>query len=225
MTSADIARIIDHTLLRPEATEQQVVHLCDEAVTHGFGAVCVAASRVAAAARRLAGAPVKVAAVIGFPHGNTLTAAKAAEARATVDAGADELDMVINVGMLKDGDDAAVEADVAAVVRAGPGLVKVIIETSLLSNAEKRRACRLAVNAGAHFVKTSTGFNGGGATADDIRLMREAVGPTVGVKASGGIRTYADAVAMIAAGATRLGCSASVAVVTLAAREGTPHGY
>ncbi|MEO0511803.1 MAG: deoxyribose-phosphate aldolase [Planctomycetota bacterium] len=211
----DLAPLIDHTLLKPDASRDAFGRLSAEALEHGFCTVCVPPSRVADAARSLKGTSVGVATVVGFPSGATLSGVKAHETTEAIALGATEVDMVINIGQLKDGDDAAVRADIAAVVSAaGEAPVKVIIETCLLSDAEKCRACTLAVEAGAAFVKTSTGFAGGGATADDIALMRKVVGPDVGVKASGGIRTREDAVAMLAAGATRLGCSASVAIVT-----------
>lgn len=210
-----LARMIDHTLLKPEASQAQIERLCDEARHFGFAAVCVNPYWVPLCVERLAGTGVKVATVIGFPLGATTPEAKAAEARQAVAAGAAELDMVLNVGALKSGQLERVQADIAGVVAAaGDALVKVILETGLLTGDEKVTACRLAVAAGAHFVKTSTGFGPGGATTADISLMRRTVGPELGVKASGGIRDYATAVAMVEAGASRIGASASVAIVT-----------
>lgn len=213
-----LARYIDHTLLQPTATASDIARLCAEAREHGFYSVCVNGCWVVTAAELLAGTDVKVAAVVGFPLGAMASAAKAAEAQMAVAAGAAEIDMVLNVGLLKGGSDDAVTADVAAVVDAAvatdpAAIVKVIIETGLLTDEEKVRACRLAVAGGAHFVKTSTGFGPGGATVEDVRLMRETVGAGIGVKASGGVRTADAAWAMIAAGATRLGTSSGVKLV------------
>jgi deoxyribose-phosphate aldolase len=193
-----------------------IVRACAEAREHGMCAVCVAPVWVALAARELVGSQVRVASVIGFPHGNTLPEAKAREARLALDAGASELDMVLQVGALRSRDTALVRRDIAGVVRAARergAQVKVILETALLTEAEKRLACRLAEEAGADFVKTSTGFGPGGATQADVRLLREAVGDRLGVKASGGIRTLGQALAMVRAGADRLGTSASVAIL------------
>ncbi len=213
-TPSALAAIIDHTLLRPDATAEAVRQLCDEAVAFRFHAVCVNPLWVAAARRVLAAAPVAVCAVVAFPFGATPAANKAAEAARAVADGAAEIDMVIAIGALKSGDHDAVRADIAAVRRAVPAaLLKVIIETALLTEAEKIAACRLAVAAGADFVKTSTGYGGGGATIADIALMRRIVGPKLGVKASGGIRDTATANAMIAAGANRIGASASLVLV------------
>jgi deoxyribose-phosphate aldolase len=222
MTAKELARFIDHTLLKPEAVPADFDRLCDEAVQYGFYSACVASSRVAQVAMRLRGSGVKVCSVVGFPHGNPASAAKAFETRGAVAAGAGEIDMVINVGFLKSGDRRAFEADIAAVREAtGPGVIlKVILETCLLSREEKVLACEIARKAGADFVKTSTGFSTGGATIEDIALMRATVGPAMGVKASGGIKTWAQAVAMITAGATRIGCGSSVAVVTDSAASG-----
>jgi len=219
-----LARLIDHTLLKPEATEEQIRRLCAEARHYGFAAVCVNPWWVPLCVQELKGTGVKVATVIGFPLGATTTEAKAFEARQAVEAGAEELDMVINVGALKSGHLDRVQEDIAAVVRAAAGrVVKVILETGLLTDEEKVTACRLAVAAGAHFVKTSTGFGPGGATVADVRLMRQTVGDQVGVKASGGIRDHATAVAMVEAGASRIGASSSVAIVT--GGSGAGRGY
>ena len=204
------SQYIDHTLLAPEATAAQIAQLCDEARTHGFFSVCVNPCRVAQAKAALAASPVKVCTVIGFPLGATTTASKAAEAREALQNGADELDMVMNIGLAKDGNWAAVQADIAAVVQAAAGraLVKVILETCLLTADDIRHACAAAMQAGADFVKTSTGFSSGGATIETVRLMRACVGPDFGVKAAGGIRTPEDFRAMLAAGANRIGSSA-----------------
>lgn len=211
----ELARTIDHTWLKPDATATQIEALCREAIRYGFHAVCVNSYWVPLAAERLRGSGVKVAAVVGFPLGAGLTAAKAAEAREAVKAGASELDMVLNVGALKSGRPDDVRRDIRAVVEAADGaLVKVILETGLLTGEEKVAACRLAVEAGAHFVKTSTGFGPGGATVEDVALLRRTVGPRVGVKASGGIRDAEAARRMLAAGASRLGTSSGVAIVT-----------
>ncbi len=212
----DLARYIDHTLLKPEATLDQVTLLCAEAAKHRFVSVCVNPFWVATCKRLLQGHPVKVCTVIGFPLGANHPATKAAEARRAVEEGAEEVDMVVNVGALKSGLDKVVEQDIRGVVEAaGPGIVtKVFLETGLLTDAEKVRACRIAVAAGADFVKTSTGFGPGGATAADIALMRRVVGEEVGVKASGGIRDQEQAVLMIESGASRIGASASVKIVS-----------
>ncbi|HWL66809.1 MAG TPA: deoxyribose-phosphate aldolase [Geminicoccus sp.] len=211
---ANLAAFIDHTILKPDATRAEVARLCAEAREHGFKSVCVNAVHVAQVAKALEGSDVLACAVVGFPLGATLPAIKAAEAAAAIAAGAGEIDMVIDIGALKDGRTDAVQADIAAVRMACQGAVlKVIIETCLLTDAEKRAACLAAKAAGADFVKTSTGFSKGGATVEDIRLMRATVGPEMGVKASGGIRSRADALAMIEAGATRIGASAGIAIV------------
>ena len=213
-TPADLAPYIDHTLLRPDAARADVAELCAEAAEHGFAAVCVGSRWVADARLHLRGTPVAVCCVVGFPHGDGSTAAKAAEAAAAAGDGADELDMVIALGPLKAGDYREVEQDVRAVVEASAGrLVKVILETCQLDERQKVVACALSVAAGAAYVKTSTGFGGGGATVEDIALMRSVVGPSVGVKASGGIRDFETAKAMIDAGASRIGASRSVALV------------
>ncbi len=201
-------------MLKPDATRDEISKLCDEAKRFGFAAVCVNPSYVVQAARRLGGSGVKVCTVVGFPLGSTTSAVKAAEACGAVADGADEIDMVINIGALKSGDDALMYDDIKAVREATRGRVlKVILETALLSNEEKVRVCAASTKAGADFVKTSTGFGGGGATVADVQLMRAAVGPSMGVKASGGIRDAKTAAEMIAAGATRLGTSAGVEIV------------
>ncbi len=211
----ELAKYIDHTLLRTDARRGDVEKLVEEAKAHRFASVCVSPIWVAFASQALRGSGVKTCTVIGFPQGATPSAVKAFETKQAIADGAEEVDMVIAVGRLKDGDDAYVKADIEAVVAAAKGkaLTKVIIETCLLTDEEKRRACRLAKEAGADFVKTSTGFSTGGATAVDVQLMRESVGESVGVKASGGVRSRADAEAMLAAGATRLGTSSGVQIV------------
>ncbi|EFI84241.1 Deoxyribose-phosphate aldolase 2 [Listeria grayi] len=211
----ELAKLIDHTALKPETTKAQITQLCKEAKEYGFASVCVNPTWVKLAAELLAGSDVKVCTVIGFPLGANTSAVKAFEAKDAIANGAGEVDMVINIAALKDKDDALVESDIRAVVEAANGtLVKVIIETSLLSDEEKVRACEIAVKAGTDFVKTSTGFSTGGATKEDVALMRKTVGPTIGVKASGGVRTKQDVEDMVAAGATRIGASAGVAIVS-----------
>ena len=214
MENINIAGMIDHTILKPEATEAEIMELCKEAVKYNFASVCVNPSMVAKAATILEGTPVKVCTVIGFPLGATTTEVKAFETEDTIKKGATEVDMVINVGKLKERDLAYVKNDIQAVVNAAKGkaLTKVIIETCLLTDEEKVIACQLSKEAGADFVKTSTGFSKGGATAHDIKLMRETVGPGMGVKASGGVRSREDALTMIENGATRIGASASIAI-------------
>ncbi|MFI5363709.1 MAG: deoxyribose-phosphate aldolase [Elusimicrobiota bacterium] len=215
------ARYVDHTMLKPNATQDEIAKLCEEARSFCFASVCVNPSYVALSSQYLRGSGVKVCTVVGFPLGSTTPTVKAIEARDAIANGADEIDMVINIGALKSGNDVMVYDDIKAVREATRGKVlKVILETSLLSNEEKVRACAMAKKAGADFVKTSTGFGGGGATVEDIKLMRQTVGPLMGVKASGGIRDAKGAADMIAAGATRLGTSASVAIVTDAKSEG-----
>ncbi len=210
-----LARLIDHTILRADATEAQVAQFCNEARTHGFRSVCVNSIQVPFVADRLRGSDVRVCAVVGFPLGAMPSAIKAAETAAAVAAGATEIDMVIPIGALKDGRHDAVQADIAAVRAVCPDAVlKVIIECCLLTDDEKRTACRLSAEAGADFVKTSTGFSTGGATVEDVALMREAVGPALGVKASGGVRTPEAVQAMVAAGATRIGTSSGIALMT-----------
>jgi len=214
-TSADIAPYIDHTLLKPDATREEIVKLADEARRFGFATVCVHSANVGTAARILAGSKTIAIAVVGFPSGAALPSAKAFEAREAIRCGAREIDMVINIGALKGKDYALVVKDICSVVSAAkPYPVKVILETSKLTQQEKIIGSALAKAAGAAFVKTSTGFGGGGATAEDVALMRGVVGEDVGVKASGGIRSSADALRMIQAGANRIGASASVAIVT-----------
>ncbi len=211
-----VARVIDHTLLSPEATAAQIEQLCREAAHYDFAAVCVNPAHVALAARLLRTTPVKVGSTIGFPHGATLTSVKRFEALQALRLGADELDMVQNIGALKAGDRARVEADMRAVVEvahANGAIVKVILETALLTRDEKVLACELALAAGADLVKTSTGFASGGATVEDVRLMRSVVGNRAGVKAAGGIRNATEVAALLAAGADRIGTSASVAIM------------
>lgn len=216
-----VARMVDHTLLKPNATQAEVAKLCEEARKYCFASVCVNPSYAAYSAQLLQGSGVKVCTVIGFPLGSTTSTVKAIEARDAIANGAEEIDMVINVGALKSGNDALVFEDIKAVREATRGKVlKVILETALLSDEEKVRACILSKKAGADFVKTSTGFGGGGATVEDVKLMRQTVGPLMGVKASGGIRDAQAAEAMIKAGATRLGTSASVAIVSGQASSG-----
>ncbi|HXG39047.1 MAG TPA: deoxyribose-phosphate aldolase [Bacteroidota bacterium] len=208
--------MIDHTLLKPEATKQQIEQLCAEAKHFQFASVCVNPCYVKLCAQLLRDTKVKVCTVIGFPLGATSTEAKVAEAEQALKDGARELDMVINVGMLKSGMDAYVEQDIRAVGRVAHrtgAILKVIIETGLLTDEEKVKACVIAKRAGADFVKTSTGFSKGGATAGDIRLMRKVVGQALGVKASGGVRTQEQALELIESGADRIGASASVKIV------------
>jgi len=210
----DMAKTIDHTLLKAEATQNQVEQLCREAAEYSFASVCVNPTWVPLCYKLLRGTDVMVCTVIGFPLGATTTETKTFEARQAVDCGAAEIDMVINIGRLKSGDYDAVEHDIYHVVRAStPAHVKVIIETCFLTDDEKIKACVLAQEAGAHFVKTSTGFGSGGAKIEDIALMRRIVGEYLGVKASGGIREYETAAQMIEAGASRIGASASIAIV------------
>ena len=214
-TAHDWASLIDHTLLKPEATEADIKKLCDEAAQFGFASVCVNPSWVKRAADFLKGSSVPVCTVIGFPLGATLPDVKAFEARRAIFNGAREVDMVINIGALKSGDDCWVEDDIRAVADAAHEngvLCKVIIETALLTDDEKVRACLAAKNAGADFVKTSTGFSKGGATVDDVALMRRTVGRELGVKASGGVKGIDDARAMFEAGATRIGASVGVKI-------------
>lgn len=211
---SDLARRIDHTLLKADATPEDVDRLCDEARRHGFASVCVNTVHVARAAGRVAGSDVGVCAVVGFPLGAMSPEAKAFEARCAVRDGAREIDMVLQIGALKAGDHRTVFEDIRGVVVAAvPARVKVILETALLDDERKVIACVLAELAGAHFVKTSTGFAVGGATVEDVGLMRRVVGNRMQVKASGGIRTREDALRMIAAGADRIGASASVTIV------------
>ncbi|AEH47172.1 deoxyribose-phosphate aldolase [Parageobacillus thermoglucosidasius] len=211
----NIAKMIDHTLLKADTTKAQIVKLCEEAKQYGFASVCVNPTWVATAAELLKGTDVKVCTVIGFPLGANTPETKAFETKNAIENGATEVDMVINIGALKDGNDDLVERDIRAVVEAAKGkaLVKVIIETCLLTEEEKVRACQLAVKAGADYVKTSTGFSTGGATTEDVALMRKTVGPNIGVKASGGVRDIKSAMAMVEAGATRIGTSSGAAIV------------
>ena len=210
----DIRAYIDNTLLKPDATPEQIEKICAESREYGFASVCVNPAYVPLAAKCLSGSGVKVCTVIGFPLGMNQTEVKAFEASLAEKQGAEELDMVINVGRLKAGDDEYVKKDIEAVVAAANGkLVKVIIETFLLTDEEKTRACGIAKAAGADFVKTCTGFSGGGANVRDIALMREAVGPEMGVKASGGVRDFESAKALIEAGATRIGASSGKKIV------------
>jgi len=213
----DLARLIDHTLLKPEATKEQVTQLCLEAKKYNFASVCINPCHVPLCAKILRDTPVKVCTVIGFPLGATSTASKAFEAEHALRDGAREIDMVINVGMLKSGSYDYVEEDIFAVVTTSKryrALTKVIIETALLTDEQKIKACIIAKRSGADFVKTSTGFSKGGATAGDIALMRKVVGTAMGVKASGGVRTRQEALAMVASGADRIGASASVKIVS-----------
>lgn len=212
---ADLAAFIEHTQLAPSATADDIQRLCDEARRCGFFAVCVASSRVAWARECLRGSAVKVVAVVGFPHGTALSEAKAREAEEAVRRGADELDMVANLGALREGDLEAFYDDIRRVIDAASGRpVKVILETAALTREEKVTGAVIARRAGAAFVKSSTGFGPGGATEADVRLLRRAVGPSVGVKAAGGIRTTSDALRMLRAGATRIGTSCGVAIVS-----------
>lgn len=212
--SEKMADYIDHTLLKPEATENDIKKLCKEAVDNGFFSVCINSSYVKLAAREVQGTAVKVCVVVGFPLGVTTTAVKTYEAAEAVENGADEVDMVIHVGQLKSGNEQYVYDDIAGVVRAAKGkIVKVIIETALLSDEEKKKACLISRKAGAAFVKTSTGFGPGGATVADIELMREAVGPEMGIKASGGVRTAETARKMIKVGANRIGTSSGITII------------
>ncbi|MED4037999.1 deoxyribose-phosphate aldolase [Niallia taxi] len=213
--SSQIAKMIDHTLLKADATKEQVKTLCEEAKEYSFASVCVNPTWVQYASELLRGTEVKVCTVIGFPLGATTSATKAFETANAIENGATEVDMVINIGALKDKNFDLVKEDIKAVVDAAKGkaLTKVIIETSLLTDEEKEKACVLAVEAGTDFVKTSTGFSTGGATVEDIALMRKTVGPEIGVKASGGVRSSEDTEKMIEAGATRIGASSGVAIV------------
>ena len=217
LTAQEIAKMIDHTLLKPDATSAQIAELCEEARRYGFASVCVNPVHVHACAELLdSGTTPKVCTVIGFPLGASASSVKSYETKTALEDGAEEIDMVINIGALKDGNPELVKSDIRGVVEvahAEGAIVKVIIETCLLTDSEKETACLLAKEAGADFVKTSTGFAGGGATATDVTLMRRIVGAEMGVKASGGVRTFADAQAMIEAGATRLGASAGVKIV------------
>lgn len=228
-----MAALIDHTILKPEAVRADVEQVCKEAKQYGFASVCVNPFWVPLVAQQLRGTPVKVCTVIGFPLGANLTEIKRAEAEAVIRAGAQELDMVLNVGALRSGDEEIVEQDIRAVVDASHprgAIVKVILETALLTEEQKSLACRLAQSAGADFVKTSTGFSTAGATAQDVALMRRVVGPKMGVKASGGVRSLEDLQTMVAAGANRIGASAGVKIVEAIGQASTSgaagsHGY
>ncbi len=225
-SSADevnLASIIDHTLLKPEATEADIKKVCQEAIEYKFKSVCVNTHYVPLVSRQLRGSGVLTCGVVGFPLGAMTTRAKVDEASDAIKNGANEIDMVINIGALKSGDWDIVKRDIEGVVGVARGraLVKVILETSLLTDEEKIRACTIAKIAGADFVKTSTGFNKGGATVEDIKLMREVVGPNMGVKASGGVRDAETARAMVAAGATRIGTSSGINIVKGVKAKGT----
>lgn len=213
--TTNVAKMIDHTLLKADATKEQIEKLCAEAKEYNFASVCVNPAWVKRSAELLNGTEVKVCTVIGFPLGASTPETKAFETKNAIENGATEVDMVINIGALKGGDNELVERDIRSVVDAARdrALTKVIIETCLLTEEEKVRACELSVKAGADYVKTSTGFSTGGATVEDIALMRKTVGPTIGVKASGGVRSAEDAEKMIKAGATRIGASSGAAIV------------
>lgn len=222
ITGPEIARLIDHTLLKPESTKEQIIKLCEEAREYQFASVCVNPYWVTTAANELQGSNVGITTVIGFPLGANSTFTKIAEARDAIAAGATELDMVMNIGALKSGEFEVVKKDIEGVVLAAKGqtLVKVIIETGYLTDEEKKKACILAKMAGADFVKTSTGFGPGCATPEDVALMREAVGPDIGVKASACVRDLDTARKVVAAGATRIGASSGVAIVKGKTGEG-----
>jgi deoxyribose-phosphate aldolase len=216
LTSAQLAGYIDHTLLKQDASLAQIEKLCEEAAKYHFASVCVNATYAAQCAKLLKGSGVKVCCVVGFPLGATLSSVKAYEAEQVIADGASEVDMVLNVGALKSGNYTLVKDDVSAVVRAAhakKALVKVIIETCLLTDEEKVKACQICRDAGADFVKTSTGFSTAGATVEDVALMRKTVGPDMGVKAAGGVRSRDDVLAMIKAGATRIGTSGGVKIM------------
>lgn len=214
-------KFIDHTILKPETTQEQVEKILSEAKEYDFASVCVNPTWVSLAAESLKDSDVKVCTVIGFPLGANTSAVKAFETEDAIANGADEIDMVINIGALKAGNDALVLDDIKAVVdSSGDKLVKVIIEACLLTDDEKVRACQLSKEAGADYVKTSTGFSTGGATVADVALMRKTVGPDMGVKASGGARSYEDAIAFIEAGASRIGASSGVAIMNGAQADG-----
>jgi deoxyribose-phosphate aldolase len=215
MDKAEIASKIEHTNLKPDATVEDIVRLCNEAKQYGFFGVCVNSQYIKLAKEQLQGSQCKIVAVVGFPLGASISEAKAAETKNAIDMGADEIDMVIAIGLLKSKKYEEVKDDIKKVVEAAKDkLVKVIIEAALLTEDEKKKACELAQEAGVAFVKTSTGFSKGGATVEDVKLMREVVGKSMGIKAAGGIRDYQAVQAMIQAGADRLGCSASVDIVS-----------
>lgn len=218
LTKNELAKYIDHTNLKPEATREDIAALCAEAREYGFASVCVNPCHAAYAARLLEGTDVAVCCVVGFPLGACTTTVKAYEAADAVRNGATEIDMVLNVGWAREGRWSEIQAEIAAVAAMlrGRARLKVILETCLLTEEQKVEACKAAVKAGADFVKTSTGFSKAGATVEDVALMRQTVGPDVGVKAAGGIRTYADAVAMIEAGASRIGASAGITILSQA---------
>jgi deoxyribose-phosphate aldolase len=224
MLKSEIARLIDHTLLKPDATMDQIVQLCAEAREHQFASVCVNPCWVPLVVRELAGSNVNTCAVVGFPLGANITAIKMFEAGQAIKTGAREIDMVMNIGQLRSGDVEYVFADIQTVVNETHdegGIVKVILETCLLTDAQKVQACQISLAAGADYVKTSTGFSTGGATVHDVALMRNTVGPLTGVKASGGVRSFADVEKMVHAGATRIGTSSGVAILAgAAAAEG-----
>jgi deoxyribose-phosphate aldolase len=216
LTASEIARLIDHTLLKPEATRDEIRKLCEEALKYGFASVCVNPWNVPQAAELLRGSAVKVCTVVGFPLGATLPEVKAFEAQESLKRGAQEIDMVINIGALKSGLLDAVAGDIRGVVETahrGGGICKVILETALLTREEKVQGSLAAKNAGADFVKTSTGFSSAGATPEDVRLIRETIGAGTGIKAAGGVRTLEDLLKMVEAGATRIGASAGVKIV------------
>ena len=220
MKREDLARLIDHTMLKPDAVPAEIEQLCNDAIRYHFASVCLNPSYVPLAAAKLAETDIAVCTVVGFPLGATTTTAKVCEAEQALEDGATEIDMVLHIGALKAGQRDIVRDDISAVVdvvHEGGGLVKVIIETALLTDEEKALACRLAREADANFVKTSTGFAAEGAKIDDVRLMRETVGPRLGVKAAGGIHSYDEAMGMVNAGANRLGASAGIKIV-----EGAP---
>lgn len=209
-----LEKYIDHTLLKPDATKAEIIKVCDEAKEYNFASVCVNEYYTGLVAKELAGSDVKVCTVVGFPLGASTTAVKVAETKSAISAGAEEIDMVINIGALKDGDNDYVREDIRQIKEAtGDKVLKVIIETCLLTEEEKIRACQLSVEAGADFVKTSTGFSKGGSTPEDVALMKKTVDGKALVKASGGVRSYEDAMAVIQAGADRIGASAGIAIV------------
>jgi len=210
----DIARYLDHTQLAPNSTESDILKLCNEGLEYNFRAICVAGSWVEFCKSQLAGSPVLLAAVLGFPHGNTTSSSKCFEAETYFKNGADELDMVINVGWMRSGQTKPIEAELALIRKAVPeGVLKLILETCYLNNDQKRLACQLAMEAGWDYIKTSTGFGTAGATLEDVRLMKHEVKNTMGIKASGGIRDYQTALKYINAGATRIGTSSGPAIV------------
>lgn len=217
MTRDLLAKMIDHTAIKPDASMSDVTNACEEAMEYGFGLVCVAPTWVPLAVRTVAGSGVRVGSVAGFPHGNTLTVVKCVEASTVMEAGADEIDMMLPIGQLKSDESELVQMDIAFIAdlvhRKSDAIVKVILETPLLTVEEVKLACHLSEQAGADFVKTATGFAGGGATVESVRLLRETVGDRLGVKAAGGISDYKTAKAMIDAGANRIGASQSVAIL------------